>query len=120
MKILFLEDEPVLARVYSKHLEAAGYTVRWVKNVDEVEDGIHTFTPDIFLLDHGISGQTRSGLDVVSWLREQFPQGRIFMLSNYSDFQLREKAIAQGANDYFVKINTPPKVLIKALESLSS
>lgn len=117
-KILILEDEDVLGRIYKKKLEAAGFEVYWAKTVEETEDTVQRFPADVLLLDHGIRGHEKAGVELISLLREILPQSKIIMLSNYSEIQLQERAKKEGADAYFVKINTPPPVLIKYIEGL--
>ena len=117
-KILILEDEEVLGRIYKKKLEAAGFEVLWAKTVEETEDAVQHFPADVLLLDHGIRGHEKAGVELIAQLREILPDSKIIMLSNYSEIQLQEKAKREGADAYFVKINTPPQVLIKYIEGL--
>jgi len=117
-KILILEDEDVLGKVYKKKLKAAGFDVQWVKTVEETEQLVRHFPADILLLDHGIRGHEKAGVDLIPMLRKVLPDSKILMLSNYSDFQLQSAAVNEGADAYLVKINTPPKVLVQYIEGL--
>lgn len=119
-KILILEDEEVLGRVYKKKLEEAGFEVVWVKTVEETETLIHSYAADILLLDHGIRGYEKAGIDLIPLLRTVLPHSKIIMLSNYSDFQMQVKALEKGADDYLVKINTHPRELVRRIQALFS
>ena|SRR5690606_14178679 len=117
-KILILEDEEVLGRVYKKKLESAGFIVEWTRTIDETEKKVRDFKADVILLDHGITGHERAGVDLIGGLRTLLPHSKIIMLSNYSDFELQSKAMYEGADAYLVKINTPPKVLVSYIQGL--
>lgn len=117
-KILFLEDEEVLGRIYRKRLERAGYEVRWTKSVKETEEALEDFAPDAVILDHGIHDEERGGVELLPTLKKMAPHSRLIMLSNYSLYDLQEEALKMGADDYLVKINTPPEVLIAFLNRL--
>lgn len=117
-KILILEDEEILGRVYKKKLEGAGFEVLWTKTIQDTEQMVHQFSADLILLDHGISGHEKAGVDIIFELRKVLPATKIVMLSNYSDFELQSKALYEGADAYLVKINTPPKALVAYIRDL--
>jgi DNA-binding response OmpR family regulator len=118
--ILILEDEPVLANIYKKNLESAGYKVKCAESVDEASKLLNEYKPDLALLDHGIKGEEEAGLDFVPKIKGVFPETRIVMLSNYSHFQIQEEAENLGVDDYLVKLNTPPGVLVDYVNKLFS
>lgn len=117
-KIIILEDEEVLGKVYSKKLQAAGNEVEWVKTVEEMEECLERFHPDVVLLDHGIRYHEKAGIDLIPIIREKFDDAKIIMLSNYSHSELQEQALAAGANKYLIKINTTPSLLIQQINQL--
>lgn len=119
-KILILEDEPVLANIYKKNLEAAGYTVKCAVSVEEASNMLKEYMPDLALLDHGIRGQEKAGLDFVPELKSLYPEVKIVMLSNYNHHQIQEEAEDAGVDDYLVKLNTSPKDLVNYVEKLFS
>ncbi len=115
-KILILEDEKIIGKLYQKKLEKTGFEVLWLETIQETKDEFFKFKPDIVLLDHSIKGEEKSGMVLVSKIRKALPQAMIIMLSNYSDFHLKEKALKKGADEYLVKINNPPAVLAELLK----
>lgn len=119
-KILILEDEPVLANIYKKNLEAAGYVVKCAENVDDASKLLSDYMPDLALLDHGMRGQDKAGLDFVPELKSLFPDVKIVMLSNYNHHQIQEEAEDAGVDDYLVKLNTSPKDLVTYVKNLFS
>lgn len=114
-KVLILEDEDVLGKLYKKKLKNAHFNVLWINSINKIQEIVQEFKPNIVLLDNSISGEEKSGIDIIPNIREILPNTKIIMLSNYSDFHLRDKAIKSGANDYLVKIDTPPNKLVKYL-----
>ena len=119
-KIIFLEDEEVLGRIYTEHLKAAGFEVKWLKTTKETEEMAKKIKADLVLLDQGIRGENKSGLDIICSLKAALPEAKIVMLSNFSHFQLEEEALKAGAIGYLVKINTPPNALVKYVNKLFS
>jgi DNA-binding response OmpR family regulator len=97
-------------------LEKEQFEVFWFKTVEEIENFSSVSCVDIILLDHGIRGYEKSGIDIIQNLRHKFHKSKIIMLSNYSQRDLQEKAFSLGADEYLIKMNTPPKVLLEILK----
>ncbi len=116
-KVLFLEDEEVVGKIYKKNLEKKGYKVDWVRSYSEVLELIDKNKYNFIALDHKLSEQ-KTGLDLIKPVREKLPKSKIIMLSNYSEFQMEKEAKAKGADGYLVKLNTTPESLIEYMESL--
>ena len=68
--ILILEDESVLANIYKKNLEAAGFDVKCALTVDQASKLLDKYQPDLALIDHGITGEEEAGLDFVPKLKK--------------------------------------------------
>ncbi|MBI5414229.1 response regulator [Candidatus Peregrinibacteria bacterium] len=115
-KVLFLEDEEALGLIYKKKLEQAGYRVCYSRSVEEAEEELKKCTPDFCVIDHGIKGKVKTGLDLVSEIKKKFPKAKIIMLSNYNESQMEVAALAAGADAYLLKIDTPPKILMEFME----
>lgn len=118
-KILFLEDEDILGRLYCNKLEEAGYTVKLCRNAEELIDSHKSFEPDLAFLDHGLQSQAVSGMDMIPVLKKSNPNIKIAMLSNYSEFQMKEEAKKAGANDYLLKINMSPLKLVSYVKKMA-
>ncbi len=116
-KILILEDEEILGKLYAKKLEKADFEVKWINRIKEVEKATSDFNPEIVLLDHGINGEEQSGMDIIPNVRKIVPNAKIVMLSNYSKFHLEKKVIESGADDYLVKLDTSPNTLVKYIKN---
>ncbi len=72
------------------------------------------------MLDHAIRGEERSGMDLVPELRRISPAAPIAILSNYDQFQLEEKEEGERRLSYWLKIDTPPPVLVRRAQLLLS
>ena len=117
-KVLILEDEEVLGKVYKKKLEAAGFEVAWMKSVEETEEYVKNHQADVVLLDHGIQGHEKAGVDLIPYLKDMMPDAKIIMLSNYSHSDLQQRALKEGAHAYLIKINTDPQALVVFIQQL--
>lgn len=118
--ILILEDEQVLANIYKKNLEEAGFNVKCAVSVEEASKILDGYNPDLALLDHGIRGEDEAGLDFIPKIKKIFPEAQIIMLSNYSNPEIQEEAKQAGVDDYLIKLNTPPKTLVDYVKELFS
>lgn len=117
-KILIIEDETILAKLYKKKLEENGFEVKWISRLNVLEKTLLELKPQIVLLDNSLHGEDKSGLDFIPKIQKISPEAKIIMLSNYSDFHLKETALTKGAYDYFVKIDTPPSSIANYLQKL--
>jgi two-component system response regulator YesN len=69
-------------------------------------------------VDHGLREEGKNGLGLVRLLRKKFPQAKIIMLSNYSDFQYKALALKNGADDFLLKLSYRPAILADYLKFL--
>jgi DNA-binding response OmpR family regulator len=100
-KILYAEDEEQTRSLVAEELRQEGYTV------DTAEDGEAAIgllagrSYDLLLLD--IRMPKKSGLDLLSFVREQNRHPRIIMLTAVDDLASAVQAVKLGANDYLTK-----------------
>ncbi|MFH1375205.1 MAG: response regulator [Patescibacteria group bacterium] len=104
-KILIIEDEPTLGKIYREQLARAGYGVKLATTVEDALVLGRTFAADLILLDHGLPESDKDGIDSIPDIRAVFPKAKIVLFSNYSMFELKEKALAAGAEDYWLKLD---------------
>jgi len=102
--ILVLEDEDVLSRALRIALEDEGFEVIIASTGEDAIDKIKDTTFDFFLLDLVIPGI--DGFEVLKKIRESNTKSPVFVLSNLSDDDSKEKAKKLGADEYFVKSET--------------
>ncbi|OGJ52227.1 hypothetical protein A2335_00715 [Candidatus Peregrinibacteria bacterium RIFOXYB2_FULL_32_7] len=117
-KILLLEDEEALGRLYKKRLDLAGYETIWTKTAEETEEIAKKFNADAVLIDHAIKGHEKSGLDITPKIKKLLPKSKLIVLSNYDQFHLEEEAKNFNVDKYLLKIETPPTELVKFLDEL--
>ena len=117
-KILLLEDEETLAGFYMRALEKAGHVVEWAASGEELLEVLSQGDDfDIFVLDHGLKNEERSGLDFLPEIRQQFPSAHLIFLSNYAEDHLKPQALDKGADAYFVKLDFSPSDLVAYIGS---
>jgi len=102
-KILLVEDDEALAKVYIARLELEGFTVHHVSNGEDALSVAVEYKPDLILLDAMMPKIT--GFDVLDILRNtpETMNVRIIMLTALSQAKDRERAEKLGVDDYLVK-----------------
>lgn len=105
MKILIVDDEPVLRRMVRLTLEGEHELV-------EAPDGeaalaaIDAHGPfDLVLLDQKMPGM--SGVEVLGEVRRRSPHTRVVMLTAHASLELATDALARGASHFLSKPMTP-------------
>jgi len=100
-RILLMEDDPGLARLFEKRLTRAGYAVEVARNGEEglarCEAGKH----DVLVVDHLMP--LRSGLEVIREMAARGPLPPTIMVTAKGNEQVAVEAMKLGACDYVVK-----------------
>jgi two-component system KDP operon response regulator KdpE len=103
VRIMLIDDSPLIARIIKSHLSGAGYLVEVATSSLGAVNRIVDFNPHVLLVDLGLPGLR--GDKIVSNLREMgvFVKPRIIIISAEDEAEL-QKLVASGvADDYFSK-----------------
>ncbi len=100
-RILLAEDEAFLKETIQLELEANGADVQAVMNGEEAIEAIDARQPDLLLLD--LLMPKKDGYGVLQHIREKGYTFPVIILSNLSNEIDRDKCLALGAKDYFIK-----------------
>ena len=116
-KILLVEDDSLIVKIYSTRLKADGFTV---VSADNGEDGIamaEKETPDFILLD--VMMPKMDGFKVLETLRakEGLKNIPIIVYSNLAQESEMQKAVQMGATEFIVKANISPTELVNKIKS---
>lgn len=102
LKLLLVEDEEPLAGSLTTLLrEALGFDVRLAHEGEEAIRILKAERPPLMLLDLFLKDV--SGLKVLREAKANDPNIIVYILTGFNDQELKEKSLAQGARDYFVK-----------------
>ncbi|GAA0769710.1 response regulator transcription factor [Brevundimonas sp. NPDC055814] len=101
MRILAIEDDPVLADGLSVGLSACGWTVEQVATVEEARAALEASGFDAVVLDLGLPDG--DGLSVLRYARERDMDVGVVVLSARDDSRDRIQALDAGADDYVGK-----------------
>ena len=100
MKILLLEDDPLLSKILTKHLSLE-YKVTPVYDGDTALETVEEKKFDLLILDSNVPGIT--GLELIKELRSYNNTTPIIMITAYQDTLHLKKAFTHGCNDYIKK-----------------
>jgi DNA-binding response OmpR family regulator len=100
MKILLLEDDPLLSKILTKHL-SLDYDVTPVYDGDTALETVEKKKFDLLILDSNVPGIT--GLELIKELRSYNDTTPIIMITAYQDTIHLKKAFTHGCNDYIKK-----------------
>ena len=118
MKILVVDDEPLVSALLRQTLEAAGHEVEVAQKGSEATKLAKVFDPDLVLMDVDL-GSGPDGIDVASAIKFQSPAVSIAFLTNVSEPRLAGKSAKHlpAGSAYLHKDRiTDPEVLLRAIE----
>lgn len=101
MRILIVEDDPILAEALSHTLRQSGYAVDWVKDGGEADAAVGIDEFDLLILD--ISLPKLSGFEVLKRLRARNSRLPVLLLTALDSVNDRVRGLDAGADDYVAK-----------------
>lgn len=116
IKVLLIEDNPVIVDMYAMRLQKEGATVTAANNGAWGIKLANEQSFDIVLLDMVMPAL--NGLDAITTLKKNTKTAKVPVLvfSNSAQDEDREAAVAAGAVDYLIKSNTTPAALIQRIK----
>jgi DNA-binding response OmpR family regulator len=117
-KVLFIEDDKLIGRLYSCQFQMAGYQVELAENGFEGMKALARFEPDLVVLDLMLPGM--DGLQVLKEIRSQ-PATQsvpVLVLSNAFVSKMIEDAKNFGANKCLIKAETSASEILKVIGEL--
>ena len=101
MRILVIEDDPVIADAARRALERDGHAVDHVASAEQAKVALHAEAFDLAVLDIGLPGQ--DGLQLLGDLRRRGRKLPVLMLTARDGINDRVTALDMGADDYLTK-----------------
>lgn len=117
-KILFVEDDLILKRVYTKALEAAGFEVTHVADGEAGLRILQVYKPDLILLD--LMLPRVSGIDLLTVIRQTQDMRSlpVIVFSNAFREDVRVQVQALGADRLLSKSEYVPRQVIEIIHEL--
>jgi len=118
MKILIVDDEPIVIESCRRILEAEGISVRRAGNAVQAKEILNREESfDLILTDIKMPGQ--DGFQLISQIRKARPGIPILMMTGYLTPETVEKGRSGGAEGFIAKPFTPEE-LLRAVENTLS
>lgn len=117
-KILIVEDDPIMQKIYSKKFQLEGFEVETAGDGEEGLSKIKSLKPDFVLMDvmlpklNGIEALEKAKAD------PQTSQIPILVLSNLSTADDAETATQKGAVGYLVKSDVTPSQVVSKVKQI--
>ena len=114
-KILFVEDDALIARIYSQKLAEAGFDVAVAADGLEATRQLPKFKPDLVVLDLLMPRLT--GADVLKFIRQHpdLESTRVIVFSNSFLSNLADQVAGMGVEAALVKAAVTPAQLVEAI-----
>jgi DNA-binding response OmpR family regulator len=101
MKILVVEDEPVMRESMVKSLQQEAYLVETAATYPEAGEKISIYVYDCIILDIGLPGG--NGLDLLRDLKKEGRNGGVIIVSAKNSIDDKVSGLNLGADDYLPK-----------------
>lgn len=108
MRILLVEDDPMLGDALRRSLKQEGITTDWVQDAEEAELALATGEYFLLLLDLGLPG--KGGLELLAELRKSANPVPVIILTARDAVSDRIRGLDSGADDYLVKPFDPDEL----------
>lgn len=120
MKVLLVEDDPLMAELYHNILTFENHQVELAADGQEALDKIKTSAPDLILLD--IMMPRMDGMQVLDHLKNSSSTKDIpvIILTNLMDQEKAEECLRKGALRYIVKSDYNPDQVMKIITETMS
>lgn len=116
-KILIVEDDPMISEIYHKKFTESNFEVFLADSGIQALEIARKEKIDVMLLD--LIMPQMDGFEVIKNIREEGnTETKIFIFSNLSQKEDREKATKLGANGFIVKSEYTPNNLVKEVSRL--
>lgn len=101
MRILLVEDDPILGDGIKTGLKQDQYNVDWLTNGNQASQALNSDSYDVLLLDLNLPG--KSGLDILKQLRSRNDSIPVLILTARDSIDDRVRGLDMGADDYLTK-----------------
>jgi len=101
MRLLLVEDDPILGDGLQAGLSIDGYAVDWIKNGIQANEALKSHNYELVVLDLGIPGM--DGLQVLDDLRKRDDKVSVLILTARDTVNDRVIGLDSGADDFVVK-----------------
>ncbi|MGC3978845.1 MAG: sigma-54 dependent transcriptional regulator [Paludibacteraceae bacterium] len=115
--ILIVEDDLTFCRMLKAWFVKRKFEVDTAVNGSEVRKKMRETLFDLVICDLRLPGE--NGLSILEWIKKEYPQTIVIMMTGYADIQSAVMAMKLGAFDYIPKPFNPEELFIKLNEAFN-
>jgi len=101
LRVLFVEDEPLVRQATAQSLELAGFAVLALPSAEAAMPHLNADFPGVLVTDVRLSGA--SGLDLLHHCRNLAPGVPVILVTGHGDITMAVQAMREGAYDFIEK-----------------
>ncbi|MBK1793707.1 response regulator transcription factor [Devosia sp. WQ 349] len=101
MKILFVEDEPEMAKLVRAALTKSGFVTDWAPSLATASETIQSTRYDLVVLDRSLGDG--EGTSLIPVVRKLYPSMPVLVLSAHGTASDKVEGLNLGADDYLAK-----------------
>ncbi len=98
---LIVDDEYDICFLLSRILKSNNLEVQFANTISEGKNHLLSFNPNVLFLDNHLPDGY--GIDFISYVKEQYPDTKIIMVTAHDTSEDRKKALQQGADVFISK-----------------
>lgn len=117
LKILSVDDEKPIRELIAQFLGMSGFKCFIASNAEEAKSILRN-QKDIGLIISDIKMPGESGLDLIRYVRKEYPDVATVMITGVNDLLVAEEALSIGVYDYIVKPFGRNELLISVANAL--
>jgi DNA-binding NtrC family response regulator len=100
-KVLVVDDSPDTIEMINRNLKSQGYSVFTAKSVVEATNILESHPIDLVITD--LKMPKISGLELVKYVRENYKDTEVMMITGYATIEGAVQAVKTGAEEYLTK-----------------
>jgi CheY-like chemotaxis protein len=117
-KILLVEDDPLIYRMYQKLFKLEGFEAELAEDGKQGLDKVQSFHPDVILLD--VMMKDMNGIEMLTMLKSDPATAAIpvIILTNLADMRIAQMAVAKGAIKVAIKSEQEPADVVALVKGV--
>jgi DNA-binding NtrC family response regulator len=100
-RILIVDDEARVRKIFSRILEDEGHDVSTTENAERAIAQLDSIKPSIILMDQNMPGM--NGIEAMKYIHTKYPDIAIIIITAHGEIGLAVEAVKDGAYDYIEK-----------------
>lgn len=98
---LIIDDEFDICFLLSRILRSNNLIVQFANSISEGKDSLSKLNPNVLFLDNHLPDGY--GIDFISYVKEQYPETKIVMVTAHDTNEDRKRALEKGADVFISK-----------------